>query len=104
MRTMPLLAIGLGTALAVCCVPAFAADLARGSQVYRQHCIRCHGASGMSSWPGAPNLAYRETLMKTDQAFVQALRKGSGAKPSYQGIISDVDLLSLIAYTRTLAR
>lgn len=101
MKIARLLAITVGTALTA---SAAAADLARGSQVYRQHCARCHGASGMSTWPGAPNLAQREGLMQTDQSLLVSLRKGRGAKPGYQGMIPDADLLSVIAYSRTLAR
>jgi mono/diheme cytochrome c family protein len=38
------------------------ADIVRGAEVYRQHCANCHGASGNSTWPGAPNLSRREGL------------------------------------------
>jgi mono/diheme cytochrome c family protein len=84
--------------------PALAADLARGAQVYRQHCVRCHGADGAGVWPGAPNLARREGLMQPDPSLLQTLRKGRGVKPAYQGVISDADILNVIAYTRTLGR
>jgi mono/diheme cytochrome c family protein len=81
-----------------------AADIARGAEVYRQHCARCHGVSGLSTWPGAPQLARREGLMQADSSLLQYLRRGRGAKPGYQGLLSDAALLSVIAYSRTLAR
>lgn len=80
------------------------ADIVRGAEVYRQHCANCHGATGVSSWPGAPNLARREGLMQPDQALLQILRSGRGAKPGFQGLLSDADLLNVIAYSRTLPR
>lgn len=84
--------------------PAHSADITRGAEIYRQHCASCHGASGNSSWPGAPDLARREGLLRTDQALVQILRTGRGAKPGFQGLISDADLLNVVAYSRTLLR
>jgi mono/diheme cytochrome c family protein len=90
---------GLGAAS-----PVPAADVIKGAEVYRQHCAICHGATGNSSWPGAPNLARREGLLQTDQSLLKTLRAGRGAKPGYQGLLSDMDLLNVIAYCRTLPR
>ncbi|MBI3374933.1 MAG: c-type cytochrome [Betaproteobacteria bacterium] len=84
--------------------PASGADIVRGADVYRQYCASCHGASGNSTWPGAPNLSRREAPLRTDQALVQILRAGRGAKPGFQGMISDADLFNVIAYSRTLQR
>lgn len=93
-----------GAALALAAAGSAAADIDRGAQVYGRHCARCHGASGMSMWPGAPNLARREGMMQRDGAIADALRKGRGAKAGYQGVLSDADILNVIAYARTLAR
>ena len=90
--------------LALAAASSPAADLERGAQVYGRHCAKCHGTSGMSLWPGAPNLARREGLMKPDMAIAEVLRKGRGPKPGYQGVLSDADILNVIAYARTLAR
>lgn len=83
---------------------AQAADIVRGGEVYRQHCASCHGATGVSAWPGAPNLARREGLVQTDQTLLRTLRAGRGAMPGYQGLLSDADLLNVIAFSRTFAR
>lgn len=98
------LSIAFGIACLVVAVTTQAADVVRGGDVYRQHCVNCHGGSGTSTWPGAPNLARREGLMQTDQVLLQVLRKGRGAMPGYQGMLSDADILNVIAYARTLAR
>jgi len=84
--------------------PGRAADLARGEEVYLRHCARCHGPTGTSTWPGTPNLARREGMMQTDRNLLETLRKGRGAKPGYQGLLSDADILNVIAYARMLGR
>lgn len=84
--------------------PAQAADIVRGAELYQRHCASCHGANGVSTWPGAPNIARREGMMQTDQALLQKLRAGRGAKPAFQGMMSDPDILNAIAYSRTLMR
>ena len=89
----------LGSALS-----AGAADIVRGGDTYQRHCARCHGTTGVSTWPGAPNLARREGLMQPDTTLLQTLRKGRGAKPGYQGLLTDAEILNAIAYARSLAR
>lgn len=83
---------------------AIAADLVRGAELYQRHCANCHGQDGVSTWPGAPNIARREGMLQTDQALLQKLRVGRGAKPGFQGLMSDPDILSTIAYSRMLMR
>lgn len=99
-----LLAIAFGIACLSGTALARGADILRGAEVYRQHCANCHGATGTSTWPGAPNLARREAPLRTDQALLQILRAGRGAKPAFQGMITDADILNVIAFSRTLAR
>ena len=103
MRSTGLLVLHACVALCVA-APVRGADIERGAEVYQKHCARCHGASGKSTWPTAPNLARREGLMQGDAALLATLRKGRGAKPGYQGILTDADILNVIAYARTLAR
>jgi mono/diheme cytochrome c family protein len=89
---------------AACSLPARAADIVRGAELYQRHCASCHGANGVSTWPGAPNIQRREGMMQTDQMLLQKLRAGRGAKPAFQGLMSDLDILNTIAYSRTLMR
>jgi mono/diheme cytochrome c family protein len=98
----------LAAALALGCgVPgarAYANDIVRGGEIYRQHCATCHGASGVSTWPGAPNIARREGMLQPDRVLVERIRAGRNAMPAYQGMINERDLLSVVAYMRTLGR
>ena len=83
---------------------ALASDIVRGGEVYRQHCANCHGVNGMSTFPGTPNIARLEGKLQPDRIILERIRMGRNAMPAYQGIISDRDLLSVIAYMRTLGR
>lgn len=83
---------------------AAAADLRRGGELYRLHCASCHGAQGVSTWPGAPSFARREALLQPDLQLMERIRAGRNAMPAYRGILADRDILSVVAYTRTLMR
>jgi mono/diheme cytochrome c family protein len=79
-----------------------AADTIKGGEVYAEHCASCHGASGMSVMPNAPNFAQNESLMQPDPSLLTSIRNGKNAMPAYQGILSDRDILDVIVYLRTL--
>ncbi len=82
--------------------PARAADVIKGAQVYTRHCAACHGPNGISVMPGAPHLARGERLMQPDLTLLGSLKSGKNAMPAYLGILSDREILDVIAYTRTL--
>lgn len=94
----------LAFAAAALAQPASANDIIRGAEVYRQHCASCHGVRGMSTWPGAPNVARREGMLQPDLVIVERLRTGRNAMPGYRGVLTDRDLLSVVAYMRTLGQ
>jgi cytochrome c6 len=104
MRARRAAAAALGAALLSASAASHSADIVRGGALYRQHCANCHGHDGVSVWPGAPNIARREGMLQTDQALLQKLRTGRGAKPGFQGLLTDRDLMDVIAYSRTLMR
>ncbi len=91
---------GLVAYLAV--APARAADVIKGAQVYARHCAACHGPNGISVMPGAPHLARGEQLMQSDLTLLASLKSGKNAMPAYFGILSDREILDVIAYSRTL--
>jgi mono/diheme cytochrome c family protein len=99
---------GFGRLVLVLCmsfaaaVPASAADVIKGAQIYARHCASCHGPSGISVMPGAPHLARGERMMQPDLALLTALKAGKNAMPAYIGILADRDILDVIAYSRTL--
>ena len=79
-----------------------AADTNKGAEIYSKHCTACHGVSGISVMPGAPNFAKSETLMNPDRALLINIQSGKAAMPAYRGVLSDQDILNVIAYLRTL--
>ena len=83
---------------------ASANDIVRGAELYRQLCASCHGPQGVSVWPGAPSFARREAMMQPDMALLERIRAGRNAMPGYRGVLTDREILSVIAYTRTLMK
>lgn len=79
-----------------------AADIIRGKEIYAQQCALCHGASGVAVMPGAPDFARGDRLMQPDIFLLNQIRVGKGPMPGYQGILPDRDILSVIAFLRTL--
>ena len=92
------LALVLGSA----CVQA--ADIIKGSQIYAMHCASCHGPSGISVIPGVPNLARAERMLQSDLALLASLKAGKNTMPAYMGILTDQQILDVIAFSRTLRR
>jgi len=78
-----------------------AADPAKGSKLYAMHCVSCHGASGVSVMPGTPNFKQGGALMRPDSFLLNIIKNGKNASPAYAGIMSDQEILDLIAYMRT---
>lgn len=79
-----------------------AADTFKGKQLYMTNCVTCHGATGKSVIPGAPNLAQGDAMMRPDFTLLNAIRSGKNAMPAFRGILSDRDIMDVIAYMRTL--
>ena len=79
-----------------------AADTIKGGALYAVHCADCHGRTGISVLPFAPNFAQNESLMQPDSLLLIAISKGSNAMPSYQGILGENEILDVIAFLRTL--
>lgn len=89
-----LLALGSGA--------SHAADPIKGGDLYAAHCVACHGVSGVSVMPDAPNFAQSEGILRPDTFLLASIKVGNNAMPAYQGILSDRDILDVIAYLRTL--
>jgi cytochrome c6 len=79
-----------------------AADTIKGGELYAKHCASCHGASGISVMPDAPNFAREEGLLQPDPILLFSIKNGKNAMPAYQGILSDQEILDVIVYLRTL--
>lgn len=96
----------LRTALALlvlsACSLAPAADIAKGADLYRQHCASCHGNNGRPVMIGAPDFSQPTALLKPDMNLLQSIRAGRGAMPAYQGLLRDREVLDIVAHLRTL--
>lgn len=79
-----------------------AADIVKGGNFYAAQCAACHGATGVSIMPGAPSFARSESLLQPDLALLAAIKAGKNIMPSFQGVLSDRDILDVVAYLRTL--
>lgn len=94
----------LGAALLAIGAPAPAADIFKGAETYRQYCAVCHGPDGRSVLVGAPNFAGGERLLRPDLELLASVRAGKGAMPAFQGILSNRQIMDVIAHLRTLQR
>jgi len=89
--------------LALAAMPALAGDRAAG-RLRAEACVQCHGASGISVLPNAPNLAGQPELYLTEQ--LRQFR--SGRRPSeVMAVIakplSDRDIDDLAAWYAAIA-
>ena len=83
---------------------AEAADPQQGVKFYTKHCQNCHGATGVAQMPGLPDFSRSQGLLRSDNDLLQFIRNGSGMMPAYRGLLTDRDILDVIAYLRTLRR
>jgi len=81
---------------------SYAADTVKGSEIYGMYCASCHGFAGSSVMPNVPSFDQGEGLFQSDLALLNSIADGKNGMPSYQGILSDSDILDVIAYLRTL--
>jgi len=79
-----------------------ASDMFKGRKLYNSHCALCHGMGGQATMPGAPNFARQERILVPDFTLLAAIRSGKNAMPAFQGILTDRDILDVIAYIRTM--
>nr|MDP2191910.1 cytochrome c [Rhodoferax sp.] len=91
-----------GLTLLLACGAAQGADTNKGRQLFAANCAICHGQTGRSVMPGAPNFDRGEGLLRPDFTLLTAIRSGKNAMPAFQGILPDRDILDVIAYLRTL--
>lgn len=80
----------------------YAADTNKGRQLYAAHCVSCHGGPGTSAAPGSPSFERGQNMLKPDLVLMEATRTGKNAMPAYRGILTNRDILDIIAYMRTM--
>ncbi len=79
-----------------------AADVIHGAELYKLHCLVCHGGDGRPVMPSAPDFSRNNSLLKPDLVLLAAIRNGKGAMPAYQGLLRDREVLDVVAHLRTL--
>jgi cytochrome c6 len=83
-------------------LPATAADMLAGADLYRRHCSTCHGHDGRPVMPTAPDFSRPLALLKPDPTLLAAIRSGRGAMPAYGGQLRDREILDIVAHLRTI--
>jgi len=96
-------AISMMAGLSLSYIPA-AEAAGSGAEIYRMHCARCHGFDGVPDLPGTPSFARGEGLLKSDQALIEAIRRGIGTMPGFDDQIENEDLIDVLFYIRTFER
>lgn len=81
---------------------AQAGDINKGRQLYGGHCAICHGLTGRSIMAGAPNFDRGERLLRPDSDLLASIRSGKNACPAFRGILTDREILDVVAFLRTL--
>jgi mono/diheme cytochrome c family protein len=81
---------------------AMAGDPAKGRGLYATRCAGCHGPNGLPTMPEIPNFTLGQGLMKSDQEIMNFIKKGKGVMPAFAGVITDDEILDVIAHLRTL--
>lgn len=91
-----------GLTLLLACGASQGADTNKGRQLFAANCAACHGQTGRSVIPGAPNFDSGERLLQPDFTLLATIQKGKNVMPAFQGILTDRDIMDVIAYIRTL--
>lgn len=81
---------------------ALAADMFNGKKLYGQYCAQCHGENGASVTPNTPEFRRGEGLMQTDADLLRHIREGKRIMPAFRGLLSDQEILDIIAHLKTL--
>lgn len=77
-------------------------DVFAGKVVYETHCLACHGPEGEALVAGTPYFSRGEGLMAADVTLIGAIKSGGNLMPGFDRIISDTEILDVVAYIRTL--
>jgi cytochrome c6 len=102
MGLVTLLACGV---IAICSSSAVAQDAAA---TYKAKCAMCHGPDGkgtpMGVKMGARDFTSADVQKQTDVQLTDAIAKGKGKMPAYDGKLKDTEIKDLVEYIRGLAK
>jgi mono/diheme cytochrome c family protein len=71
---------------------------------YKAKCAMCHGADGKGGKMGTKDFASPEIKSQTDAQLTEAITKGKGKMPAYEGKLKDTEIKDLVTYIRSLAK
>src|SRR5262252_730710 len=71
---------------------------------YKAKCAMCHGADGKGGKMGTKDFASPEVKSMTDAQLTEAITKGKGKMPAYEGKLKDTEIKDLVTYIRSLAK
>ena len=81
---------------------AMAGDPTKGRGIYDSRCSGCHGPNGSPTMAAVPNFTMGQGLMKSDREIMSFIKKGKTVMPGFEGILTDEEILDVIAHIRTL--
>ncbi|MBI3007368.1 MAG: cytochrome c [candidate division NC10 bacterium] len=94
-----------GLALAL---PADAADLALGENVYGKRCASCHAADGRGDAKMAEilkvSISDLRATTKSDQELRTVISKGKPPMPAFEKQLSSDELQAVVAYVKSLTK
>jgi cytochrome c6 len=80
---------------------AHAGNPMKGRGLYEVRCAGCHGMNGSPQVTEVPNFKMGQGLMKSDQQMLTFVRNGKGVMPGFKGVLTDIEILDIIAHVRT---
>lgn len=92
---------GCGVLLLALAPALHAGDVARGGELYAEHCRSCHADDG-SGIVGVPDLTEGAALLRSDPELFSIVSRGAGVMPGYDGVLRGEEIRDLIGYLRTL--
>jgi cytochrome c6 len=80
-----------------------------GASLFKAKCSACHGADGSGNTKIGQSLKMLdlgspEVQKETDAQLTDMITAGKGAMPAYKGKLTAAEVMSLVAYIRTLAK
>lgn len=100
-----LAALLVGGMLWICSSSALAQDAAA---TYKTKCAACHGADGkgsaMGQKLGVHDFTSADVQKQTDAQLTEAIAKGKGKMPAYEGKLKDGEIKDLVAFIRGLKK
>ncbi len=77
------------------------ADIFAGKTLYEEQCAQCHGVNGSGEIPNTPDFRRGEGLLQSDAELLLYIRNGRKLMPAFRGLLTDSEILDVIAYLRT---